>query len=968
MDVYSASDGGVVQLDRGLSDWDSLEQLVTHIAEQFGVTIENVLLFLDDGRELRKEVLESLWERGGMGASQSQPPRQTLYLFNRETFWSEPEKWATELQEDVQFPPPLNMMALHDLQQAETPFAIVYDHLQHLRSLSQAQSRALQIAYANLFHHLSPIITEFQTFAGRAEKELEEQERLIKGARGDMAMLPKVVIHEAFMKKRERQESGSSIEVGQDKAADSKVKTLADYVHPRKMEQVRESCRATHEDLVNRYNDLAQQMDELAASSDAERAVSEEKAAEVAAEFQEGLQRIEAALDQIAILVNSNADGAAQDLMELDQAMRDDLSGLTHVKNEYTLEVHIHLRKVAHFQSRITQIVQPLTVLDTELRNKGAFPHLARLHRLPFAYAASVVEVVQRKEFADHLSKSATRLAEALGAFMSKERGRRRQLRADTLSQLPWGVPALDDSMAPNIEIAVVTGAESLVGMHLTREDLDAIARGIEELKMDAEIANATEADAENPVEYLEKAYASLISKMGDASKGLDQVLRDSTQPESGAEGTMHQADHEKAISGLHTEYQAHIRLLEERHESESAALQRRQGELQEQLVRVRNDLGEEIMARQARSAELMERSRERDEKAREYEDHIELNAALQAELAQEKDRATDLGVRLQEALLDVDGMKNAEQTHVVQMQGLQDERSRSLQALSTAQQHSAGLESQLAGLQAELAATTQQLQKARLERDTALRNQSAEAERAMRDRIAEADGDRAVLEHQNLTLTKQLEDLKVEMENKLSATRNTATRQADGLKAELSFTKAQLRDAQRREMTLADELAMLKDSSTAMSQDRSHQSDVARDAVDLARQYYETCQRVLSAINTSATISGTTSTQLARPKTPQSAAISVSSKDELRESVLVRSLAQAQAFDLVGFGEAVTRTIALVKKWNKASRQYRDAAKNKISFANFTKGDLALFLPTRNAAARSWAAFNSEFIHNLYL
>lgn len=75
-------------------------------------------------------MLEELWERGGgQGAGQSsvsqilaratpaswrdtddhlQPVRQVVYLFNRETFFSEPEHWASQLREEVVLPPSLD--------------------------------------------------------------------------------------------------------------------------------------------------------------------------------------------------------------------------------------------------------------------------------------------------------------------------------------------------------------------------------------------------------------------------------------------------------------------------------------------------------------------------------------------------------------------------------------------------------------------------------------------------------------------------------------------------------------------------------------------------------------------------------------------------------------------------------------------------------------------------------------------
>jgi autophagy-related protein 11 len=407
-------------------------------------------------------------------------------------------------------------------------------------------------------------------------------------------------------------------------------------------------------------------------------------------------------------------------------------------------------------------------------------------------------------------------------------------------------------------------------------------------------------------------------------------------------------AEQERRIVEIEKAHQETMRQMEQSTEQRISSLQNRLAEMQEELVRLRTDLGEELLARQALSTELNERSREQDDRQREQDDQMELITALQVELAQEKDRATDLGVRLQEALLDVDGLKNAEQTLIAQLQGLQDERTKSLTLASETELEKQSLRSEIAGLQAIIESTSSQLDVAQQERDAALRNQSAEAERVMRDHIAEADGDRAVLEHQNLTLTKQLEDLRIETEEKVTATRNTSVRLADGLKAELSFTKAQLRDAQRREAVLADELAMAKDTATSVNQAQSHHLDVSRDAVSLASKYHETCQRLLGLINASSTISGPAARSQSPPKSPPHSNLGTSINaagnadgEQLRESTLIRSLAPAQQFDLVAFAEAVTRTIGLVKKWSKSCKQYREFARNKITFGNFSKGDL---------------------------
>ena len=390
--------------------------------------------------------------------------------------------------------------------------------------------------------------------------------------------------------------------------------------------------------------------------------------------------------------------------------------------------------------------------------------------------------------------------------------------------------------------------------------------------------------------------------------------------------------------------------------------LQTRQGELQEELVRLRTDLDEESITRQALATQLEDTQREHEEKQQLHEDQTDLITGLQAELEQEKDRATDLGVRLQEALLDVDGLRNAEQSLQEQVRNLQDERSRSIQQLVEAQTASSSLESHAAGLQAELEATKVQLAQPRAERDQALRDQSAEAERMMRNHIAEADGDRAVLEHQNLTLQKELELAKVDAQKKISEVENREVRTANNLKAELSFTKAHLRTAQQKETVLADELAMSKDNVEQATKRLERQEEVAREAVTLVGNYWETCSRLLGVINSSATISGSATGMGSvhglqslpggggngngdgdkKSRATTSANPTQVDKADMKDSgVLATSLSTAQGFDLASFSEAVMKTITLVKKWGKSCKTYRDLSRNRLSFRDFGRGDL---------------------------
>lgn len=74
-------------------------------------------------------------------------------------------------------------------------------------------------------------------------------------------------------------------------------------------------------------------------------------------------------------------------------------SDLTLQQNQYTLHLIETLRRVSELQSDIANIPTILSGLESELRVKGGFQHLQRLHQMSYAYGATLVEIVRRKDF-----------------------------------------------------------------------------------------------------------------------------------------------------------------------------------------------------------------------------------------------------------------------------------------------------------------------------------------------------------------------------------------------------------------------------------------------------------------------------------------------------------------------------------------------------------------------------------------
>jgi autophagy-related protein 11 len=131
------------------------------------------------------------------------------------------------------------------------------DHIHHILSLFAAQYKALSLAYQNLDHHLAPLREEWNTLSRTADERLKEQIELLEAAPNDLAILPKVPIHPAFWSKRDS--AGNVVSRGKDETKD---RTLADYIHARKMEEVIDTCRASHGELARLlcYHQLTIQM------------------------------------------------------------------------------------------------------------------------------------------------------------------------------------------------------------------------------------------------------------------------------------------------------------------------------------------------------------------------------------------------------------------------------------------------------------------------------------------------------------------------------------------------------------------------------------------------------------------------------------------------------------------------------------------------------------------------------------
>ena len=68
-------------------------------------------------------------------------------------------------------------------------------------------------------------------------------------------------------------------------------------------------------------------------------------------------------------------------------------------QNTFTVHCLRGLRQISALNNDLISLPADLTALQSSFRAKNAFPHIQRLHNLVYAYGATLVEIVRRKEF-----------------------------------------------------------------------------------------------------------------------------------------------------------------------------------------------------------------------------------------------------------------------------------------------------------------------------------------------------------------------------------------------------------------------------------------------------------------------------------------------------------------------------------------------------------------------------------------
>jgi autophagy-related protein 11 len=404
--IFRAEDGEAFQVNASLRDIERTGSLELFLHQETGVDQEAILAYLSDGRRLRNDNIREL------AGSQD----QAIFVFNKYYLDFDLDEVLRELRVDAPLQPPIedtlsatppfrpSQLAASYLRTAHTH----HDFVGRTQATLRFQQEAVRIASSSLDLNVLAIADAFDSIASSARRELQKQAALLNGLEADLEIISRVRIHAEFMSPTVRR----AIEAGE------KHRTLGEYVSNVKMKQVAETCARTHDDLQLRFSQTEAALTRLTEGSSAVRAAVSNTTLLEGAEAchrraQETLNKI---IDLAAILETPvpDADKTVQELKERDAALRREVQVMTEAKNAYTEQCIGALRHISTLNTDLVQLPTALTNLQASFRGKNSFSHIQRLHNMLYAYGATVIEIVRRKEFARFFYQRAQSILEVM--------------------------------------------------------------------------------------------------------------------------------------------------------------------------------------------------------------------------------------------------------------------------------------------------------------------------------------------------------------------------------------------------------------------------------------------------------------------------------------------------------------------------------------------------------------------------
>ncbi|KAH9061060.1 putative peripheral membrane protein [Lactarius vividus] len=970
--ICRAEDGEVFQTSATLWDIERLGSLEAFLRKEIGIEEGAVLAYLSDGRRLRTDNVRDL------AGAQDQ-----MKISNEVTK-------LLHLQPPLQPPIEESITATPPFQPSQLGASYHRAAQAHLQSISRTldslryQQSALQIASTALDLNVLNVADVFDGVAAGARRELDKQANLLASVDADLEMASRVHVHREFMS------------VAMQRAIDSggRARTLGDYVSNEKMHQVADACRRTHGDLQERFRHVEETMKKLSdGAAEVRSSLSDTRPLDEAEALDQLSRESHGRISEIITSLDGpvpNVDALLQDirnfaaeLRQLDISMRSNVTSVTQMKNTFTEHCLRGLRQISTLNNDLVALPADLTALQASFRTKNTFPHIQRLHNLVYAYGATVIEIVRRKEFSRFFYTRCQIILEVMAKLSVVERKRRQVYRGEVHGQLPFDPKGMDDTV-PSIDFSPSGGRDTDSPYTLERADISNLLRVLEDLERYAQSLKDNDV-ALNNIRETRANLQRLVDRMDALESGFDRIaersllsssrLALSRRRLSDADGQAFQelaenlrelegkkADSEAVFNEERRALKAEIDHLKE--QLRSASSEHEQTErFERELRQARAQIDSEVTTRR-----IIE-NRHQDLLSNVERQRQELTEAL-AEATSQTKAAEVLRQQLAQAREEAEEIRALEARNAAKIAKLLEDQDETLRNLGQARARGENLEAQVDTMCKERAEMKSALKDASEEKDRLLRAQASEHDRQLRDYVAEADGDRAVLEHQFFELRAEVEDLERQLKE---AAAQVEMKETDSvrLREELQRFERELRDARNVEGVLREDIRTGRISQSEFEQKVEAAERLIAQLLETSIAYrtahfkaLTVAQAAISHPSMSKSIGQLTESHVFPTSARHGSASPHDEPPPVDPSDPAGAVEILRSFDHDHFLEIVSKTGSTIRKWQKQCKEYRERAKGKISFRNFAKGDLALFLPTRNSISKPWAAFNVSFPH----
>lgn len=937
MKIHRAHDGRTIEVKQPLDQFAGFDDLLDSISLATGISSDGIICMSADGVQLTPDLLSTL-------ATQPSDSSDNVdfFVFNRDYLYADPESVAQELAETPHLSARVEQV---ELVQPPTPRSLeniinwahaISESIQEHAATSRRHHAALvtiqrstSVALLNLLSHADTVKGEAGTIRKSSRSELNRMGTLLQGYQRDLEILGLVGVHPRLVPSASSQSNGStSAGAGAHSSSSGPQtkRTLGTFVSSVKMGAVADACNRVHKELVTRLEDLEGNADQLDSDTAELQRELVQTGIEPSTETMEDASRSETRAEELsAFLVHTcspDANGwpvadklddtaltgiqqSTSELISLDEAVRECVRRLTADKNDIMAHSLTLLGDISGLQSDYADLAAGLASFDSDLHSNrvDGFKHLARLSNMLWAYGATVVEVVRRREFSKHFLAKSQALAEVMARVSARERKRRGKYRSDVAAQLPWEVSGMDEA-PPSLEISTKAHGS---GPDLDRKEIEALLQLIEEIEstlaqadqisgdtasgghlvqvkdalrelvlrmdsMDEEFAAMLEEDllgVDNEDEGDEgddQDESSQSSSLAAIQRRIRRKARISTFDAEASRGQLVNERKEKErlqqeVQQLRLQSDAQEKANLQQHQAELHALRTESSTTRAEARRIREQLDQERHDAAADRAQLealrgdVETERERRLNMQEELSILRKEALTsrkeeeqaKREAAEDAERFAELEIHLHDVQAELEAAKAARADASHRIESLLSEGSNVEKELSAAQERIEDLSQQL----------EQARQEAREARDAHAEAEAAR-ERSVRSYRAEADSDRAILEENLRETTLQLETVRHE----LNVVKESTKVESDTVQT----LRSQLRGADEAHEELVKMMETAKDSCAEADFAKRHAERENEQLLEAARPLVESLLDLQSHLKTLPTLSSSRTPSTAVP------------------------------------------------------------------------------------------------------